>query len=330
MIAAAIAALLLAPAGARAEVSEITIPLGAGGFGFLPFDLMQKHQLVEKAAAKAGITLKVNWLKTGGASVVNDALLSGSANFIAAGPPSFLLLWDRTLSNAKVKGIAAMSSMPEYLNTTAEHLKTLDDIKPGDKISLNAVKVSIPAIIMQMYAAKKYGPKETFRFDPYTVSMKHADAVIAIVSGNKQITADWASPPFHQRELSAKGVRTVMTTDDVMGGSTTFTMISTTTKFHDANPKICAALLSALKDAMAMIKADKKGSAAVLLESMGGKGYTIDELVKMLDQPDIKYTTTPENVMKYVNFMLKTGSIKVKPDSWKDLFFPNAHNLSGS
>jgi NitT/TauT family transport system substrate-binding protein len=34
--------------------------------------------------------------------------------------------------------------------------------------------------------------------------------------------------------------------------------------------------------------------------------------------------------MKYVNFMNKVGSIKVKPESWTDLFFPNAHTLRGS
>jgi NitT/TauT family transport system substrate-binding protein len=28
--------------------------------------------------------------------------------------------------------------------------------------------------------------------------------------------------------------------------------------------------------------------------------------------------------------MNKTGAIKVKPASWKDLFFPNAHALPGS
>jgi NitT/TauT family transport system substrate-binding protein len=50
----------------------------------------------------------------------------------------------------------------------------------------------------------------------------------------------------------------------------------------------------------------------------------------MLNDPAIVYTTTPNNVMKYVNFMYKVGSIKVKPDSWKDMFFPNAHGLSGS
>jgi len=31
-----------------------------------------------------------------------------------------------------------------------------------------------------------------------------------------------------------------------------------------------------------------------------------------------------------VRELLKTGAIKVKPDSWKDTFFPNAHNLAGT
>jgi NitT/TauT family transport system substrate-binding protein len=35
-------------------------------------------------------------------------------------------------------------------------------------------------------------------------------------------------------------------------------------------------------------------------------------------------------VIKYVDFMHKIGSIKAKPASWKDLFFPNVHTLPGS
>ena len=47
----------------------------------------------------------------------------------------------------------------------------------------------------------------------------------------------------------------------------------------------------------------------------------------MLNDPQIVYTTTPQNIMKYVDFMYKTGTIKIKPDSWKDLFFPNAQSF---
>jgi NitT/TauT family transport system substrate-binding protein len=57
---------------------------------------------------------------------------------------------------------------------------------------------------------------------------------------------------------------------------------------------------------------------------------SVQEIEAMLNDPAIVYTTTPQNVMKYVDFMLKIGAIKSKPESWKDLFFPNAHNLPGS
>src|SRR3974390_285835 len=50
-------ALAFMPAPARAETGMLRIPLGAGGFGFLPLHLMKKHQLIEKKAAEAGLTL---------------------------------------------------------------------------------------------------------------------------------------------------------------------------------------------------------------------------------------------------------------------------------
>ena len=306
---------------AKAEVSELRIPLGAGGFGFLPLHIMKKYQLIEKKAAEAGFKLTVNWANVGGPSVMNDALLSGSADFISAGPPAFLILWDRTKSSAKVKGVAAMSTMPMYLNTRADHLRTIDDIKDDDKIAVTAVKVSIPAIIMQMYARQKYGTTETFKFDRYTVSMQHPDSVVALLSGNKQIMSHYASAPFHQRERKDPAIRTIMNTNDVMGGPQTFTMISTTTKFHDENPKAYATFVAALKQSFEIIRADKKAAAQVLLDSMGGKGWTVDELVEILNEPDIYYTTKPENVMKYATFMHDIGTLKNEPASIKELFF---------
>jgi len=64
----------------------------------------------------------VRWLELGGPAVMNDALLSGSVDFIAAGPPAFLTLWDR--------------------------LTSLDELGRQDKIAVTAVKVSIPSIAM--------------------------------------------------------------------------------------------------------------------------------------------------------------------------------------
>ena len=37
---------------AKAEISEMRIPLGAGGFGFLPLHMMKHYGLIEKKAAE--------------------------------------------------------------------------------------------------------------------------------------------------------------------------------------------------------------------------------------------------------------------------------------
>jgi NitT/TauT family transport system substrate-binding protein len=323
-----LAALALLPVSAMAEVAELRVPLGAGGFGFLPLHMMKKHKLIEAKAAEAGLELTVNWADVGGPSVMNDALLSGSANFISAGPPAFLILWDRTRGN--VKAVAAMSTMPMYLNTKAEHLRSLDDIRDDDKIAVTAVKVSIPSIIMQMYAEQKYGNAGIFRFDRHTVAMAHPDGVVALLAGNKQVTGHYTSPPFHQRERKDPTVRTIMHTNNVMGGPQTFTMISTTTKFHDENPKAYAAFVAALAQSFAMIRADRKAAAEVLLESMGGRGWSVVELVEMLDDPEIYYTTKPEHVMKYATFMHEIGSLKRAPASLAELFFSDADVRGGN
>jgi NitT/TauT family transport system substrate-binding protein len=317
---------------AQAEVSELRFPIGAGGVGFLPLLVMQKYGLIEQYAKAAGINqLQVRWINIGGPSIMNDALLSGSADFIAAGPPAFLTLWDRTITSAKVKGVAAMTSLPMYLNTRVQSMKKLDDISDRDRIAVTAIKVSIPSLVMQMYARQKYGPAQIYRFDKDTVTMTHPDGVIALLSGSGAVDSHFTSPPFAQRERKDPRIHTVLTSDDVMGGSTTFTMVSTTAKFREQNPKVFGAVLKALEEANRRIIADKKTAAQILLASTGGeKGFSVDEIVEVLSDPHVKFTTTPENVMKYATFMHDVGSIKNRPASWKDLFFPEIQGAPGS
>lgn len=320
----ALALVFLTACGGGSGKREVRIPKGAGGVGFLPLLVMEKYRLIEKYA-----DVTVRWMDLGGPAAMNDALLSSSADFISAGPPAFLTLWDKTNGSANVEGVAAMTSMPMYLDTNSDHLKKLDNVTDQDKIAVTSIKVSIPAIIMQMYAQEKYGPAQATRFDKFTVSMAHPDAVVALLSGSAGISAHFSSPPFHQRELKDPRIRTILTSDDVMGGSTTFTMISTTSKFRQENPQVFAAVLKALEEANRMIVADKTMAADLLMASEGG-GLTREELVEVLNDPHVKFTTTPENVMKYAEFMYGAGSIKNRPGSWKDLFFPEIHGLPGS
>jgi NitT/TauT family transport system substrate-binding protein len=323
-------AALLWPTFASAEVEVIKIPRGAGGVGFLPLLVMERKGLIEQRARELGVTsLKVEWLKLGGPALVNDLLLSGAADIVVAGPPAFLTLWDRARENVRVKGIASMTSIPMYLNTRSPHLKSIRDFGPSDKLAVTAVKVSIPAIVLQMAAIKEFGRSEYAALDKYTVSLSHPDALIALLSGGGEINAHFTSPPFHQRERKSPNIRTIMTSNDVMGGPSTFTLLYTTGKFHDANPKVYAAFLKALEEAIAAINADKRAAAQTFLD-MEGQGLKLDEVLEILNDPDIRYTTSPENLMKYAEFMNDVGSIKARPANWREMFFPAIHHVPGS
>ena len=147
--------------------------------------------------------------------------------------------------------------------------------------------------------------------------MTHPDALIALLAGSSAVDAHFTSPPFAQREKKDPRVRTIMLSDDVLGGSTTFTMVSTTTKFREQNPKVYGAVFKAIEEANRLIAADKKSAAELLSD----KGFSVPEIVEVLNDPHIKFTTTPENVMKYADFMYSIGSIKNRPASMSDLFF---------
>ena len=38
-----------------------------------------------------------------------------------------------------------------------------------------------------------------------------------------------------------------------------------------------------------------------------------------------QFTTTPQRMMLFAEFLHKVGAVKEKPGSWKDLFFADAH-----
>jgi len=329
-----VAVLILSSCGGAGDASKplvVRIPRGAGGVGFLPLLVMEQNKLIEKHAARLGLSaIEVKWVNLGGPSALNDALLSGAVDFIAAGPPAFLVLWDRTRDSAKVMGVAAITSLPMYLNTSRDGFKTLDNVTGTDKIAMTAIKVSIPAIVMQMYAAEKYGLKDATRFDRYTVSMTHPDGVVALLGGSGAISAHFTSPPFHQRERKDPHIHTVMTTDDVMKGSTTFTMLSTTSAFRESNPKATQAVLAALEEANGLIRADKKMAAMVLLASTTESGFSLNDLQEVIEDPAVKFTTTPENVMKYARFMHSIGTLEHLPETWQELFFADIHGAPGS
>jgi NitT/TauT family transport system substrate-binding protein len=223
-----------------------------------------------------------------------------------------------------------MNSMPLYLNVRESAVKSLADLNETHKIALPAVKVSIQAVTLQMAAEKAFGVGNHGKLDAFTIAMSHPDAQAALLSGAAEVVGHFSSPPFQYQQLKSPGIRTLVNSYDVLGGPATFNLVWTTTKFYDTNPKVYAAFVQAFEDAIAAINKDKPWAAQRYLEISNDKKSTRAEILAMLEDPQIEFTTTPKSIMKYVDFMHRTGALKVKPDSWKDMFFANAHTLPGS
>ena len=79
-----------------------------------------------------------------------------------------------------------------------------------------------------------------------------------------------------------------------------------------------------------LAKDSPRAAAEILFAAESAAGFSVDELVEVLRDPDIRFTTTPENTLKYAEFMRTIGSIENQPSSWRELFFPEIHAAPGS
>jgi NitT/TauT family transport system substrate-binding protein len=313
---------------ARAEVSEIRVAQQYGT-SVLPLIVMEKHQLIEKQARAAGLgELKVQWTKFAGPAAMNDALLSGNLDVTANGAPALLLLWDKTHGSPReVKGLASISTNPSTLVTRKPAVKSIRDLGEADRIALPAVKIGLNAIILQMAAAEAFGPDQWAKLDPLTVTMAHPDALAAMISGKGEVNAHFSQPPFATEEVKHGG-RAILHASQVLGAGWDL-IVCAPTRFHDANPRTTAAFLAALREAISMINRDKRAAAETYLEMSGDKKSSVEDIVALLDDPETEFTMTPKSVMRFGRFMHRIGTLKTLPESWKDVFFPEIHQLPG-
>jgi NitT/TauT family transport system substrate-binding protein len=312
----------------RAEMSEVTIAQQFG-VAFLPLMLMERDGLIEKHAKAAGIEVKTNWQKVAGPSVINDGLLSGTVHFGTVGAPSLITLWSKTKGNVGIKGMAAITSYPLYFVTRNPDLKSLKDLSQKDKIAVPSVKISTQALMLQMAAFDLFGPGSYQKFDELTVSLSHPDAMVALMNNTSGVNAHFATSPFYEAEMKIPGARVLTTSYDILGGRASALVVITTTKFHDANPKIYKAFLAAEKEAIETINKDKRAAAKAYLEIANDKKSTLEEIFAVINDKDYVYTLSPEKVFKTAVFMGKVGTIKDPPAKWQDLFFPDIHDLPG-
>ena len=137
------AAAMIVAVPAAAQVPEIRLARQFS-MGYLQFNVMEHEKLIEKHARALGLPgANVSWDTFNGPDAMNSALIAGRVEIVAGGMPGLLTIWGRTKGTPnEVRGVAAFSSQPIWLNTRNPNVNTIADLKEDDRIAVPAVKVN--------------------------------------------------------------------------------------------------------------------------------------------------------------------------------------------
>ena len=321
-------ALVASATAPRAEVKEVSLGQQFGAV-YLPAMVMENQKLVEKHLAASGMgDVKVSWARLGGPAALNDAMLAGNVHFACQGVPSLAVIWDRTRGNLGVKALGAIASNNIWLNTRNPNIQSLKDFTEKDRIAVPSLKVSTQAIMMHIAAEKTWGKGNHTKLDHIIVALPHPEAAAAVLNPGHEINTHFATSPFHETEMKG-GLKTVTTAYEIMGGPTTGLTFTSNEKFRAENPKVFAAVNKAFDDSFEWINSDKRRAAKLYIEMTKEKKLTEDDVVAIISAPGFDFTKVPKKTFKFAEFMHRIGTLKTKPESWRDLYFAEAHELGG-
>jgi NitT/TauT family transport system substrate-binding protein len=89
------------------------------------------------------------------------------------------------------------------------------------------------------------------------------------------------------------------------------------------------AFVAATRDAAAFIAADPRRAAEIYLKATGEK-YGVDEIVAMMGDAKVNFDSTPFGMKRLADHMADTKLLRTRPESWRDVFFPEAHDQPGN
>src|SRR5260370_42350403 len=106
----------------------------------MQYMVMQDQKLIEKDAKAAGLDITTEWATFRSSDVMNDALISGSVDFVSLGVPGIITIWSKTKgTSSEVKGVIGLNASPLFLNVRYPSITSLKDFKDTHRSALPAV-----------------------------------------------------------------------------------------------------------------------------------------------------------------------------------------------
>ena len=313
----AVAAWTLLCTALTPALAQQDIRIGYGyGLAFLPFYICEDFKLVEKHGKAAHLDLKASLHRLMGAEQVRDALTSGAIDIGPFGTAPLLDAWQRH-DEWQMLAVSGITSMPLTLLGSRADLKSIADLKTGDRIAVPTLS-SPQVYLLQMQSEKSFGQYDRLRRQ--TVVLSHADAIAGLVSGD--IAAYFSSPPFTELALRDPKIHPLLTSSEVVGGKISFLVLGATRATIAAQPQLPAVIEQAIDAAARLIHDDPRRAAQIYLthEPSGTiNGAAMEAVVK-----DIKdeFGSAVYGMQTMAEFMGRHGELKAVPKSWKEIVAP--------
>lgn len=330
---AAGAATLAAPAivaaqGAEARQVRISIQ---PGMSMMPLVVAQARGTIDARLRQANVAGTVAWNQISGGPAMNDALLSDSIDFASGGSPGMFILWERAKGTRnEVRGLASMASIPQMMFTRNPNVKTVADFTPRDRIAVPSVGVGLQVMLVQMAAARQWGPQAWNRLDPITIQMPHAEATVALAAPvATEITAHMSGPPQQWAQMKDPKLTRVFESTEIVGGPATQNIMWAKTAFRNANPRTTKAVLDGVDDAMVFCRNNLREAVEIFLRATNSNQDPA-ELTQNLRDPNVTFDTTPSRSMFFAEFMGRVGQLRAPPADWKEVWMPELHDRQGS
>src|SRR4029077_4438080 len=132
----AIAAWIAAGGAAHAEANTVRVAKQFG-VAYMQYMVMQELKLIEKHAKASGLDITTEWATFRSSDVMNDALISGSVDFVSLGIPGIITIWSKTKgTSVEGKGVSGLNVSPLMLMVRDPAIKSIKDFKDNHRIAL--------------------------------------------------------------------------------------------------------------------------------------------------------------------------------------------------
>src|SRR5262249_34673689 len=145
-------------------------------------------------------------------------------------------------------------------NRADEH--SIADFKPNDRIAVPTL-TSPQMYLLQMQSEKIFGKFDHLR--DQIVMLSHPQAIAALTDHTGQATAYFSSPPLTHIALRAGNVHAILSSADVMTGTSSFLILGARRSYARAQPQIAELVAKAIDEAARLVRDDPKRAAQVYL-----------------------------------------------------------------